>query len=340
MRMSTEYHAFRAIDPAVARTKNILIPVKRGVWLRLALIALFVGGSVGGFEMGWQQDAPSFSQGLDGVDPSVFGQELLAVVAAIIAFGIAYALISGIFQFVFFDALYDDNIVIKYYFSREIENGIRYFGFLFGISALFFFLLLIPAALVLSGTVIVDAGTAVQRAVLVIDYVAYAVVLGLPYLLMVMFTTDFVVPIMRLDRCGILAGWKQCVRLFERMWNQAAVYAGMKILFLLVMSIVVGFMVTIVAGIAGIPVFLILAGEGWPSMGLNWYTALFAAYTCVVTFSGLLFSVPFITFLRCYSLYVLGSLNPAYEVFDDSGIPPLTGETNMDASDMGERNCP
>lgn len=340
MRMSTDYHAFRAIDPAVARTKNILIPIKRGVWLRLALIALFVGGSAGGFEMGWQHDAPSFPQGLEGVDLSVFGQELLTVVAALIAFGIAYALISGIFQFIFFDAVYDNNIVIKDYFFREIGNGVRYFGFLFVISALFFFLLLIPAALVLSGTVILDAGTAVQRVVLVIGYVAYAMVLSIPYLVMVMFTTDFVVPIMRLECCGILAGWRHCVRLFERMWNQAAVYAGMKILFLLVMSIVVGLMVTIIAGIAGIPVFLILAEGGWPSMGLNWYTALFAAYICLATFAGLLFSVPFITFLRCYSLYVLGSLNPAYEVFDDSGIPPLTGETNMDASDMVERNCP
>ncbi|MBT8507103.1 hypothetical protein AZH53_01490 [Methanomicrobiaceae archaeon CYW5] len=315
--MSTDYYAFRAIDQAVVRTKNILLPVQRGVWLRLALIALFVGGSAGGFEMGWQNDAPTFPQGLDTIDLSAFGQELPAVALAIIAFGIAYALISGIFQFVFFDAIREDRIVIKDYFRKEIRNGMRYFGFLFAISALLFFLLFIPAALVLSGMVIVDAGTVFQRVVLVIGYIAYAVILGFPYLMIVMFTTDFVVPIMRIGRCGILAGWSRCVRLFEGMWNQAAVYAGMKILFVLLMSIVVGLMVAITAGCVGVPVFLILAGEGWPSVGIGWYTVLFAAYICLVAFSGLLFSVPFITFLRCYSLYVLEYLNPGYEVFGE-----------------------
>lgn len=313
--MRTDYYAFCAIDQAIARTKDILIPVKRGVWLRLALIALFVGGSAGGFEMGCQDDTFHFPQGLNTVDLSAFGQELPAVVVAIIAFGIVYALMSGIFQFVFFDAVRDNNIVIKDYFSREIGNGLRYFAFLFALSAMFFILLLIPVVLVLFGTVIVDAGTVVQRATLIIGYVAYAVVLGIPYLMAVMFTTDFVVPIMRIDRCGILAGWSRCVRLFEGMWNQAVVYAGMKILFVLVMSIVVGLMVAITAGIAGVPVFLIFPGEGWPPVGISWYTVLFAVYTCLVAFSGLLFSVPFITFLRCYSLYVLEDLKPGYEVF-------------------------
>ncbi|WP_062398529.1 hypothetical protein [Methanogenium cariaci] len=46
--MTQEHYAFREIDRAVAMTKSILIPFDIGIWLRLALIALFAGGAAGG----------------------------------------------------------------------------------------------------------------------------------------------------------------------------------------------------------------------------------------------------------------------------------------------------
>ncbi len=329
--MSADYYAFCAIDQAVARTKNILIPVKRGVWLRLALIAFFVGGSFGGIETTWQENH-SFPQNIPAIDPAGIGPELLTIVAAIIAFGLCYALISGIFQFIFFDAIRDDNIVIKQYFSREIGNGLRYFCFIFAISVIFFTLLAIPVALILSGGAPVGTGTFAQRASLVLGYVAYAMALGIPYLVLVLFTTDFVVPIMRLDNCGILAGWRRCFMLFRGRWSQAVVYTGMKILFLLVMGIIVGILVGIAAVLLGIPVFLLVAATGWAPIGIGPYTVLFAVYVSSVVFLGLLFSVPFITFFRCYSLYVLGGLNRAYAVFDSSTKTPRTGDNNNDAN--------
>ncbi|KAF1076885.1 hypothetical protein [Methanogenium sp. MK-MG] len=48
--MTQEHYAFREIDRAVAMTKSILIPFDLGIWLRLALIALFAGGAAGGMQ--------------------------------------------------------------------------------------------------------------------------------------------------------------------------------------------------------------------------------------------------------------------------------------------------
>jgi len=328
--MVTDYYAFCAIDQAVARTKNILIPLDRGVWLRLALIAFFVGGSIGGFETAWQEDH-SFTRSMSSIDLSGIGQEYLTIVLAILTFGLMYALLSGIFQFILFDGIRDDNIAIKQYFGKEIGNGLRYFSFILVISLLFFSLLAIPVALVLSGSPVVGTGTFAQRASLVLAYLAYILALGIPYMVIVMFTTDFVIPIMRLERCGILAAWKRCFNLFRGRWSQAVVYSGMKILFVLVMALIVGILVATTAVVVGIPVFLVISAQGWSPVGINASTILFAAYTSFVAFSGLLFSVPFITFLRCYSLYVLGYLNRAYTVFGDAAVTQWTGEKNKDA---------
>jgi hypothetical protein len=328
--MSANYYAFCAIDLAVARTKNILIPIKRGVWLRLALIAFFVGGSFGGFETTWQENH-SFPQSIPAIDLACIGPELLTIFAAIIAFGLCYALLSGIFQFIFFDAIREDKIVIKQYFSREIGNGLRYFCFVFAISVIFFTLLALPAALILSGAAPGGMETSAQRASLVIGYVAYVLALVIPYLVIVMFTTDFVIPIMRLDNCGILAGWKRCFMLFRGRRRQAVVYTGMKILFLLVMGIIVGILVGITAVLFGIPVFLLAAATGWAPIGIGPYSVIFAVYLSSVVFLGLLFSVPFITFFRCYSLYVLGYLDQAYGVFDGTATS-RTGDNNKDAN--------
>ncbi len=329
--MSADYYAFCAIDQAVARTKNILIPIKRGVWLRLALIGFFVGGSFGGFETTWQENH-SFLQSIPAIDMAGIGPELFTIVAAIIAFGFCYALLSGIFQFIFFDAIRDDNIAIKQYFSMEIGNGLRYFCFIFAISVIIFTLLAIPVALILSGAAPGGTETFAQRTSLVIGYIVYALALGIPYLIMVMFTTDFVIPIMRLDKCGILAGWRQCFMLFRGRWSQAVVYTGIKIIFLLVMGITVGIMVGIAAVLFGIPIFLLVTATAWAPIGIGAYTVLFAVYVSSVAFLGLLFSVPFITFFRCYSLYVLGYLNRAYAIFGSSMKISSTDDNNKDAN--------
>ncbi len=52
---------------------------------------------------------------------------------------------------------------------------------------------------------------------------------------------------------------------------------------------------------------------------------LFAAYFAVVTFCGLIASVPFMTFLRTYSLYVVGDFDDIYALLPD-----------LSSSDAGE----
>jgi hypothetical protein len=49
MNMGSTYAALSVLDAAINRTKSLLWPFNLGVWLRLAVISFFVGGSGGGF---------------------------------------------------------------------------------------------------------------------------------------------------------------------------------------------------------------------------------------------------------------------------------------------------
>ncbi|MEA2034616.1 MAG: hypothetical protein U9N40_03880 [Euryarchaeota archaeon] len=45
--MISDYYAFSELDNAINRTKNLLWPVKKAIWLRLAVISLFAGAGTG-----------------------------------------------------------------------------------------------------------------------------------------------------------------------------------------------------------------------------------------------------------------------------------------------------
>ncbi|MDE4909002.1 hypothetical protein L0665_10320 [Methanogenium marinum] len=327
--MTQEHFAFREIDRAVAMTKSILIPFDFGIWLRLALIALFVGGAAGGAQFSSGTLSPENSgdgQYLSSFIPQnndALLSSLLLIAGILLCIGLVYLLLNGIFQFIFVKALGAGNIRIRTYFRESTGPGIQYFAFLFFLSALFFGICLILAYLLfapLLGTINSDpalAGTILIFAILMF-------ILLVPYLIILMLTTDFVVPIMNIDRCGVIAGWQQCLHLFSTEKTEAAIYIIMKLILAICVSIILSLVMVVVGIGAGIPLMGILIAAGGPqNISLAAMGLLFAVYLALVTFCGLMASVPFVTFLRTYSLYVIGDFDERYTLLPDLPSPDM-----------------
>ena len=331
--MKQAHHAFREIDRAIAITKSILIPFEIRIWLRLALIALFVGGAAGGVQFSAGSlspedfgDGETFSSAIP-QNPDALLSALLLVAGILFLVGIAYLLLNGIFQFIFIKALGAGNIRIRTYFRESTGPGIRYFAFLFLLSALFLGICLLLAYLLfapLMGTINSDpvlAGTILTFAILMF-------ILLILYLIILIFTTDFVVPIMNIDRCGVIAGWQRCRYLISTEKKEAALYIIMKLTLAICVSIILSLVMVVVGIGAGIPLMGILIAAGGPqNLSLAAMALLFTAYLAFVAFCGLMASVPFVTFLRTYSLYVVGDFDDKYRLLPDV-LSPNTGEAS------------
>ena len=330
--MTQDHYAFREIDRAVAKTKSILIPVDAGIWLRLALIALFAGGAAGGVQFSTGTLSPedlgdgTYLSTLIPQNTEALLSLLLLTGGVLLCIGLIYLLLNGIFQFIFVTALESDNIRIRAYVRESTGPGIRYFAFLFLLSALFLGICLILAYLIFAPL----AGTTPTNAAFAGSVLTFALVMVaplIPYLIILMLTTDFVVPIMQTDGCGILAGWRQCLHLFGMEKTEALLYTVMKLVLSLCVSLILSVVLVIVGTGAGILLMGILVALGGPqNLSLAILAMLFATFFAVVTFCGLIASVPFVTFLRTYSLYVVGDFDPNYALLQEPSSPDSAEE--------------
>jgi hypothetical protein len=329
--MKPDHYAFREIDHAVALTKSILFPFDIGIWIRLAIIAFFAGGVAGGLQLSTGSFSPGelgdgeFIRSLIPQSTEAFTSAMLYIAGILICIVLIYFLLNGIFQFILIRALGTENIHIRTYFRESTWPGTRYFAFLFFLTLIFFGICLAFAYLLfapLIGIACNDAAIAGRMLILVI----LMCILLIPYLIILMLTTDFVVPIMSVDRCGVIAGWRRCLQLFHAEKTEAALYTVMKLILSVCVSIFLFFVLLLVGIGAGIPLMGILIAAGGPqNLPILVLALLFAGYCAIVVFCGLMTSVPFMTFLRVYSLYVVGDFDERYVLLRDLSSPD-TGE--------------
>jgi len=318
--MISDYYAFSELDNAINRTKNLLWPVKKGIWLRLAIISLFAGAGTGlnPFQI-FSNDFGDTTTGT-GIDASATGAGdmifqsiglVLVLCGAILLITFLLGVISSIFQFVFVDYLTGDKTSISKYFRMRIGKGVRVFLFLMGIGIAFFVAIALPLALFL----IPGVGTGIAALPGLFSYLLLIFLLGIPFFLIYLFTFDFVIPIMIKDDCGVIAGWKTCLNIITNDWKQALFYAVSKFILTIATTIII-FIVVLIAAIA-VAIPLIFIGV--------LTAAAFAAFTpfniilvllglLILTLIVVILMVPFSTFYRHYSLQVLGRLDGNYNL--------------------------
>lgn len=320
------------VDDAFEATRAFLLPFDAGRWLRLAVIAFFVGsaggaGAGGGGGGGGSGGGPGTVPGLDGVTfPEVALSDAavaagLALVVLVLLVGLAFAAIGAVMEFVLVESLRREAVHLRRFFGRYWRGGLRLLGFRLGVSLLAVAAIAAVLGLGLLATGGPDVVTtpfrlfatlAVAVPVVLVVAVTGALVLGL--------TTDFVVPVMLLEGTTVLGGWRRFWPTLRRTWREYAAYVVVSFLLRLAAGLAVGAVVGVVAvvlvvplGLVGVAGFLATGGQvGWGLLvGLALLVFVFVLALLAV---AAVVAVPVVTYFRYYALLVLGDTEAAFDV--------------------------
>ncbi|WP_455636373.1 DUF7544 domain-containing protein [Methanoculleus bourgensis] len=141
-----------------------------------------------------------------------------------------------------------------------------------------------------------------------------ALLFGLVFLL----TTDFVVPIMIREDCGIIAGWRRLIGMIASRFWQTVVYVIVRFVLGLVAAIAQAILVILTLVVIAIPFILVgIVLLAALQENIVLLLALVIPYLIIAIPVALLIAVPFITFFRYYALLVLEGLLPEYRLLPE-----------------------
>ncbi|WP_178917884.1 hypothetical protein [Natronomonas gomsonensis] len=321
-------HAIDDVSDAIDVTREFLFPFELRRWLKLAIVAFFIGGTTSAptanFNTGGTpSDTPGQQPGQfpDGI-PSTLPDDFLLIVGLVVAvllvIGLAFAIIGSIMEFVFIESLRSGEVSIRRYWNRRWGQGLRLFGFRFAIGLPFLLLVVGWLALLLVPLLTGNAAPGIAAFLIGIPLIFIA---ALVYGVIDAFTTAFVVPLMIQNDSGVLAAWGRLWTSVKSAWKQYIAYAlvafGLGIVAAFLLSIVVGIGAVIVA----IP-FAILGGITYLTLsfspaGLVIIGVLAAIFVVAVIVLTALVQVPVLAYLRYYALLVLGDIEPDFDLIPD-----------------------
>jgi hypothetical protein len=322
------WRAITALDDARDATESLLWPPDRGTWIRLAIIAFFVGGV--GFPS-FSGNTGNVSVPTDGppggtpslpVDAELLVAVALVVVAVAVVIGLLLGVIGAVMEFVLVEGLRSRDVHIRAPFSEYLRSGLRLFGFRFAFTLLWLLVVGVPVALIVLGWAGIPVGPEIF--LLAIPLVFLLVVLGFVTSIVLGLTTDFVVPAMLVEDLGVLAGWRRVLPVLRREWKEILLYMlvrfGLSILVGIAVAIVVGLLALIAAipfvvvgGVLAFGVFSVGSGPiGTAAIAVLAVLALL--FGLVLLAIGLAVQVPVVTFFRYYALSLLGYLDPSLDL--------------------------
>jgi hypothetical protein len=313
MGMSSGIHALTAIDGAVSHTKSLLWPFRAGVWLRLAVIALFVGGFGGGFNFFSFPDGGGHAG--SGMPVDLFAPGLgvaFLLIGIIIILALVFGIIGSIFQFVFVDCLASGEVSLSRTFGLRSGKGLRLFLF-----QVVFALLMVAAMIVALLAVFLPVqGMGAPNLLALIVLVPAAVLILVCVGVVLMLTTDFVVPVMIRSDCGVIEGWRHAWAFLRPELVNAAAYVVFKFLLAIVLGLIALAIALVAAAVIAVPLVAVgvVAGIALGDAAVPVYVLLLLIGIIVAVPVLLLVQVPFATFLRYYSLGVLARFSAEYDL--------------------------
>lgn len=339
----SRWYALAALRDARSATEDLLRPLDRGRWLRLALIALFVGvgggaptgsGNVdvlsGGGDTPSDLPAPTIPE-LDGTVAALIG-----VVAVVVLLAVLWSAVGAVMEFVLVAGLRDREIGIRAPFGDNLGRGLRLFGFRLAVGLGSLLLIAVPFVAVFGLGVNLSPLLLVSLVPLVVLVgvlsLAGSVVLGL--------TTDFVVPTMLVEDRGVVDSWRRLWPRVRAEWKQVAGYVVVKFVLGIAASLAVSIVALLIAIVVAIPLLIVGGGlylaastAGVGTAGVVVVGLLVALFVLVMIAVGLVVQVPVLTFVRYYSLSVLGMVVPEVDLV---GVDrPDDGSDGDDAGKKG-----
>jgi len=346
--MPSRWYAFAALSDARDATEDLLWPIDRGRWLRLALIALFVGVGGGAPTGGSNVNVPSGGGG-GGVPSDMPAPSMpevssaVAIVAGIvlliILLALVWSLIGAVMEFVLITGLRDREVSIREPFGANVRPGLRLFGFRLAVGIVSLLVIGLPLLAVFGFGIGISPAFLVLLVPLVVVFgvvaLVGAVVLGL--------TTDFVVPTMLTEEVGVLDGWRRLWPTLRAEWKQVGLYILAKFVLGIAVGLAVSLVVLLAALIVAIPfaivggaLYLATSAAGVHTVGLVIAAVLVALFVLVMIVVALIVQVPALTFVRYYSLSVLGMLVPELDLVGVERPDEGDDEGGDDSDDDGD----
>ena len=323
--------AVDSLDDARDAATALLFPFDAGRWLRLALIAFFVGsGSAPGLQ--WNAGSTNVTPGGPGAGgggppfPGVtVSQNLLLLVAGVLAVALIVVVllvaIGSVMEFVLVDALTSRVVRIRESFRRHLRPGLRLFVFSVGLFLLTIGFVGVPILLLIGGGV---TGLPIL-AILAVPLLFLGILVAAVVWVVGLLTTDFVVPAMMAEEGKVLSAWRRVFPLVRREWKEVGLYLLLRFAIGFGAAVAVGLVTLLAALVVAVPfvvvlavAYVALAGTGGPAAigvgGGILLGAIVALYLLVMLVVSLLVQVPVVTFFRYYALFVLGSLDGALDL--------------------------
>ncbi len=318
-------HAVDDLSDAYRATRSFLLPVTWGRWLRLALLSVFVasssggGAPTGGFQGPLTTSPDPGPGGSTDIGPAmdqltVGLSEHLFLLVGIAVFGFLIAMVlqwlAATFEFAFLESLRTDEVHIRQFTAAMTGPGTRLFAFrvLFGLLGL---LVVGGTLLLLIGPILWGVGPAGPLLVFVV-LLPFFLVLGVIGSVVYVFTTAFVAPIMLIEDRGLLSAWKRFWGVFKSAWQDFLVYILVGLFLMIAIGIVVGIAMAIIGVAIALPVIVLLlvAGPLWAGL-----LGIPAAMLGIVAWGVV--QVPVQTYLRHWSLLVLGDIEPDLDLIPE-----------------------
>ncbi|WP_126664308.1 DUF7544 domain-containing protein [Haloterrigena salifodinae] len=319
------WSAIDELRPALEATRGLLLPFDLRRWLSLAVIAFFVSGASGGNPgvSTTAGDTPRDESPVAEPPPPIadlvalpeidLGWIVLAIGIAV-AIGLVLLFLGAIMEFVFVRVVTDRDVRLRTHTREQVSNGASLLLFRIALALGIAILIAVPA--VVSFLLL----SPLFFGLLAVLFAPILIAVGIGIWLVHRFTADFVVPVMLLEDRGVLEAWRAFWPALQEGWKQYVVYAIVR----LGLGVVAGF----VAGIGFVAIGLVLAvpfGIVAVVLYLVFETALGLLSIAVLAVIAVLYAlsvlvagvtlvqVPIQTYLRYYSLFVLGSITPPFD---------------------------
>lgn len=310
------WYALEEIEEAAKRTRELLLPFDWKLWVKIAVMAFFVGGAsfpgmipgMGGagpepgqgHGMGFHADL-SNGMGMHSLIDVGVGAFALIFAVVVISLVLVFGVLKAVFEFVYYQSLIDDNVRIRGNFVEHFTKGLRLF--LFEIVTAIIFLILF-AALIAPITVSPF-------------FLIATILLGIPLAILAVvffqFTTDFIPLYMIEKEQGVVKSWKQLYNTIIDEWRQLALYLVVKMALGVMAQIAIGTAALILGLLLIIPVGLALfvLYLVFPPLAIVAGLIGFIAWMLAILY---FLNGPATTFFRYYSLLVYNDITQVEEV--------------------------
>lgn len=325
--------AVDCISPAFAQTKNQLFsPFRTHRWIRLAVVCLLTGefaGGGGGIPSNFNLPHPPARHGNSFLAmPNIPWENFVAWLPLIVA-GIVlvfllvllYLDVAAVYRFVLFDSVLNDRCELKGAWSRWEVFGRSYFLWclaLFVVYAIVYSLVIgVPLLFLWRAGLfhhpLDHLAELILAGLLLVFVVVACALLGA---VIALFAKDFCVPIMAMEKVGVVDAWRRLLPMVAAEKMAFTVYVLMKIVLAIAAAIIVGIttlltllVLLIPLGIAGLIIFF-----GGKAMGFTFNPATIAVLVvvgciivCGVFYLIALINTPPMVFFQSYTLHFIGS---------------------------------